>query len=233
MALAIKNERLIVGEGVRDVAFFDNLCKVHNLQGYQLEAGGGIDNYPGFFLGHQGWTKFDELRMLIVVADNDADAGKSLEKVQKALRGANLPAPQNPLEWVKRNDSPTVTIVQMPFDGACKTLGCLESLVLAAVKDAYPSQAACAETMAQCVGADKWRTHSSRDKFLLRSILTSVWEDNPNSGIKECLEKRLIPLDHKAFAPLIELLTHMPIWLSSAQKSWESWKKDNLGSGRE
>lgn len=224
MALVIKSDTLIVGEGDRDAVFFKHLCEKRGITRFQCEHGKGIDNFPEYFLGHTGWTNFDELRALIVVADNDADAGKCIEKVQKALRGVKLPAPDNPLEWVKRDDSPKVTIIQMPFDGTPGKLGCLETLVLQAMESTYKLQADCARQLFQCTGADKWKTRSSRDKFLLRSILTSLWEENPNSGLKECIEHNLIPFNHPVFDPLAEVLSTLHTWFDSGIRNWHDWK---------
>jgi hypothetical protein len=229
MSLRIRGDLLLVGEGDRDTVFFTELCRVNEITGFQFEHAKGIHRFPEFFAGYPGWTGFDSLRALTVVADNDADAGKAFELVQRSLRGAGLPAPNRPLEWVKRDDTPKVTILQMPFDGGCSKLGCLETLVLGAMRDAYPDAARCADQLAACTQADKWTTQSSRDKFILRSVFSSIWEDNPNCGIAQCLQTGLVPLDHAVFQPLIELLKHLPRWLGSDNRSWGNWKEQNLG----
>lgn len=223
MGIAIKKDRLIVGEGRRDGAFFQYLCNAHNIDSFQIEYAKGIDDFPQFFLGHSGWTRFDDLRSLVVVADNDKNAGKSLEKVQAALRSAGLPAPVSALHWVKKDNAPQVTILQMPFDGTCQKLGCLETLVLEAMRETRKDVANCTDNLAACVGASKWKTHSARDKFALRGILSSIWEDNPNCGITEALEKGLVPLEHAAFAPLVAFLKAAPSWLDSDVRSFSDW----------
>jgi hypothetical protein len=228
MALILKEARLIVGEGLRDVAFLENLCRVRNIQGIQFTHCQGTGNMASFFTGHVGWTGFEKLRTLVVMGDNDADAGKSLAHIQAALRGAGLPAPNNPLEIVKRNDKPPITVIQMPFFGEDnRSTGCLETLILSVVEKTYPNNARCVDALYGCSGANGWRSRSSRDKFRLRCILNTLWEENPNSGLKEVLEssRNFIPLDHEDFNPLAEVLTNLGAWFDSGIRSWAEWKE--------
>jgi hypothetical protein len=126
---------------------------------------------------------------------------------------------------------PPVAVVMMPFpDVNGDTQGCLESLLIPAIVNAHPDEAACVNTMFTCVGANNWKTKSSRDKLLVRSILSASSESNPMCGHPEWYRasSRLIPLGDPIFDGVAQILTHAPAWFDSGTAKWEDWKAANL-----
>ena len=115
----------------------------------------------------------------------------------------------------------------MPFpevDGSNE--GCLETLLIPAIARAHPNEKACVDALFKCAKIDQWKTKSSRDKLVVRCILSSSCEDNPMCGVPEWFKSslNLIPLDDQVFSQLVEFLSAVPSWFASGTDDWEAWK---------
>jgi hypothetical protein len=222
--------RLAIGEGDRDCQFLSALAASRGIASFQF----------GNVLGNSTFSllrklkilpRYDQISTMLIFGDNDERAGKSLAVIRQGLNDADLASPPRPLEIARKRDGPPVAVVMMPFpDVDGNTEGCLETLLIPAIRRAHPAETACARTMFTCVGADRWRAKSFRDKLLVRTILSASCENNPMCGHPEWYRANppLIPLGDPVFDGLAQLLTHAPAWFDSGLDKWKDWKAANI-----
>jgi hypothetical protein len=225
----LTSDRLLIGEGTRDSGFLEALCSYRGITGFQY---GNVDGNTTF--GSLENIKilpgYDKLSMLLIFADNDEAAGKSFAAIKQQLYDAALAAPAHPLQVARKKDSPPVAVVMMPFLGAGGSAeGCLETLLIPAIANAHPQQKACVDTLFLCVGADQWRTKSSRDKLIVRCTLSASCEDNPMCGHQQWYRAstNLVPFGDQIFDDIADLLARAPAWFASGTDKWEDWKAAN------
>jgi hypothetical protein len=220
------SDRLLVGEGIRDSEFLEALCSNRRIKGFQCDHVDGNTTF-GSLERIKILPGYDKLSMLIIFGDNDEAAGKSFRTIKTQLNDAGLASPAHPLQIARKNGSPPVAVVMMPFPGVDgSTEGCLETLLIPAIARAHQEQKACVDTMFRCVGADQWRTKSSRDKLIVRCVLSASCEDNPMCGHQQWYRatNTLVPLGDQIFNGIAELLTNAPAWFASGIDKWEDWK---------
>jgi hypothetical protein len=227
MALTrLTGERLIVGEGMRDSAFLEALCSKRLIEGFQCENVDGNTTF-GSLERIKILPGYDKLSMLLIFGDNDEHAGKSFGTIKEQLNDAGLASPTHPQQIARKKGSPPVAVVMMPFpDVEGNTEGCLETLLIPAIARAHPMQKACVDTMFACVGATGWATKSSRDKLLVRCVLSASCEDNPMCGHPQWYKAsiNLVPLGDPVFDGLADLLQNAPAWFASGIDKWQDWK---------
>jgi hypothetical protein len=212
----ITQERVIVGEGAGDAAFFTHLCAVNNIQGFQCLDAGGRDKFEQYLKDLNTITGFTaKCRLLLVVGDNDDDnVADSFKRVRLAVKRAKLPVPdtaQQVMKWTT-NDL-KVAIAMIPFNEAGQAVrGCLETLLLPAAFERNGLIAHCIPAFGECVGANGWANGSHADKFKLRALLAAVFRADPNFGLQYALNPvhNVIPLDHQSFAGIVALLRDLP-----------------------
>jgi hypothetical protein len=222
--------RLAIGEGDRDHQFLSALAANRGITHFQFGSVLGNTTF-GLLEKLKILPRFDQVSTLLIFGDNDEQAGKSFAVIKQGLNAADLASPPRPLQIARKQNSPPVAVVMMPFphvDG--DTVGCLETLLIPAIGRAHPAEIACARAMFTCVGADRWRTKSSRDKLMVRSTLSASCEGNPMCGHPEWYRANppLIPLGDPIFNGVVELLTHARAWFDSGTAKWEDWKAANL-----
>jgi hypothetical protein len=226
----LTSERLAIGEGDRDYQFLLNLAANRGITAFQF---GNVQGSSTFSLLRKLsiLPRFDKVSTLLIFGDNDEEAGKTFQTIKDGLNEAGLASPAHPLQVTRKQKSPPVAVVMMPFPEVNgDTQGCLETLLIPAIVRAHPAQAGCVDTMFTCVGANNWRTKSSRDKLLVRSILSASCESNPMCGHPEWYRasSNLIPLEDPIFNGVAELLANAPAWFDSGTEKWEDWKAANL-----
>jgi uncharacterized protein DUF3226 len=211
----ITEQYVIVGEGAGDAAFFSHLCATHHIGGFQSLDAGGESKFEQYIKDLRTMTGFKRnCKLLLVVGDNDDEPDKNFKRVRRSVQRARVPVPDKPLEVIKwTNDDLRVAIMMMPFDNDRKSIrGCLETLLLESAKAKHPAVAGCVAPFETCVGANTWANGSHIDKFRLRAILASVFQDDPNFGLQYALDPKYdaIPLNHDAFSGIVNYLTALP-----------------------
>jgi hypothetical protein len=209
--IEIRDPLVLVGEGDGDSAFFRYLCEAHTIEGIQCLSAGGTGNFERFLKDLRSMTGFRLCKTLIVVGDNDDTMDAKFKEIRKYLKRGNLPYPDAPFKLTKNGDNdPSVMVVMLPFDADQKReKGCLETLLLKAVRDHKPEIAECVPNFSACLKINERVTNvSHRDKFFLRAILAAAFPDDPNFGLQYALKPahNVIPLNHEAFNPIVSLL---------------------------
>ncbi len=218
---------LIVGEGGRDSDFLAALCAEHQLENnFQISSVEG--NTTFHLLGKLSILPgYDTHPGILIFGDNDEAAKKSFKIIKEQLNSSELPSPSRPMLIARKRNHPPLAVAMMPFpevDGS--DIGCLETLLIPAISRKHPVQTACVGELYKCAKIDKWKTKSSRDKLLVRCILSSACEDNPMCGVNEWFKasSKLIPMDDQIFSRLVEFLSAVPSWFASGIDDWEAWK---------
>jgi hypothetical protein len=224
----ITEERLVLGEGDSDSAFFRYLCQVRNIPGFQFEHVGGNAGFKDYLNGLIGRSGFrSKLRTIILVGDNDETPNQSFQDIRRQIP-RSLPQPENPRQKAKRPDSPYVVVLMLPYPAINGSWhGCLESMLLESANAHLAVQAACAQTFSACVGSNAWSL-TAQAKLKLRCILSGSWPDDPNSALPYCVkpDRNLIPLTHNIFDEIESFLRNLDAWLGSDYGSWEDWKNN-------
>ena len=208
----IEKQNLVVGEGKGDLAFLKYLCQHHSLTDFQPEEAGGTGKFPLYLQGLSSRSNFDNLRRLLVVADNDETPDESFNRIRGYLKKAQLPFPQEPLK-IKRNhpDGLGTAVMMLPFNNETGSMrGCLESLLILAINDHRPEVKNCVDSYYQCV-LGNW-TKFKEDKFRVRCSIAAMWPEDPNFGLQFALDpvKNMIPLAHSCFDEVVEFLKKFP-----------------------
>jgi hypothetical protein len=202
----------LVGEGKGDSAFFQHLCDVRGVTGFQIEQSGGTGHFQSYLSGLVSRTNFDRLKALLVVGDNDETPTDSFNQIRSYLKKAKLPVPSEAFK-VKRNhpEELAVVVLMIPFTKAGgATRGCLETVLLPAIEAHRPAVKACVDSYQTCLAAN-W-TKNKTDKFRVRCSIAAMWPADPNFGLQFALEpaRDMIPLTHPAFNEVVEFLEAFP-----------------------
>lgn len=224
--IEITGERLIVGEGVSDAAFFKFLCQERAINGFEIHGVSGNSSFGNFLKAAKGLTgNKNKLKSIILVADNDETPDASFKNVRSQIPDG-WGHPNQPLEKAQRPDTPFIVIIMFPFPRiGASSHGCLESMLLQAAQPTLAAQTACLETFCACIGTTAWNI-TARDKMRLQCLMSASFPEDPNAGIQYSLrpDRGLIPLTHAYFNELADLLTNFDTWMSSNHVSWDAWK---------
>jgi len=161
----------------------------------------GLRTYPGFF---------DNVKSILLVADNDEDPAISFEKVcTQILKAPGYGVPGQPMEPCKSQDSlPQITVLMIPWEGKS---GCLETLCLPAMRDRLPSIKKCFDEYATCARVELSSCAQYRlDKLELRILLSTHHWKNPLLSLASAWDPKIdnpIPLDHNGFENIKQFLT--------------------------
>jgi hypothetical protein len=161
------------------------------------------------------------------MSDNDESAADSFDVIRNQLREIDFPAPARPLEITRKQGKPALAVLMQPHPiQGQDPRGCLETLLIPAMRAANPTQADCVDQMLTCAGVAGWQKRSAQDKAKVRSLISAVYEDDPMHGLFLCFapKKGLIPLGDPVFDETALALQHFPAWSASNVKSWADWK---------
>jgi len=204
---------LVVAEGNGDKQFIENLCAVRGIGGFQIEEARGNAKFETHLKGLRDRTGFDNLRLLVVIGDNDDTPGDRFNHIRKSLKAAALPQPNDPFTPVKR-DNLTVIIIMLPYTyaAASRTVakGCLDTVLLPYIENRHGAVLPCVETYHTCVGkAD--RTKNQNDKFRLRCFIAALFREDPNLALSWVTSpgKNLIDLNDQYFTEFAQYLMEL------------------------
>lgn len=212
---------VIVCEGSSDCAFFNELKKPteRNISGIQLAfpnheetPTGGRNGFSAVLGALKGKRGFDQLRLVLLVSDNDDNPADSLSKVKDQIRDAGdygipvdelVPAPALTAGF------PATMIMMLPLH---KTKGQLEDLCLIA---AYNQRADIVPYLGNyCLNVVKPSWSANRaSKAILRMLFASHY-GRPNTGMPYCwsgdskpdLPGALIPVSDTVFDEIADKL---------------------------
>jgi hypothetical protein len=123
---------LIVCEGQSDEAFFRHLIQKRNLPQFKVvypmhQQDGGWRGFAPRLRALKTEPGFDELRGILVAADNDDNPTSSFRNVCDQLRAAGYPVPERPLQAIRAPEYPALAVMMLPW---ADQGGKLESLCL-------------------------------------------------------------------------------------------------------
>jgi hypothetical protein len=198
----INSTRVLLCEGSGDKSFFKELIRIRALPEFYITH--PIDKlHDG---GRRGFSQrlralklqpgFDAVRGIIVTSDNDNNPDASFREVRALIHDAGYNAPNHP--FVINAGPPAITVMMIP---APDETGQLETLCLAAIRDAWPLQFRCAEAYAGCVGIGTWTT-GKQERAKLRALISHICKKDPNSSLTHVWSdgrEVVIPLDRNCF----------------------------------
>ncbi|MFI5089554.1 MAG: DUF3226 domain-containing protein [Terriglobales bacterium] len=228
--IEIVGDRLVVGEGPSDTAFFTFLCQVRDINNFEIRNANGNTGFKTFLAAAKG-TVGSKLKSVILVADNDETPEDSFQNVRRQIPD-DWPHPNRPFDKAHRPGTPHIVIVMLPFPRiGANSHGCLESMLLQAAEPTLAAQTACLNTYSDCIGIGGWNI-TARDKMRLRCLMSASFPEDPNAGIQYSLkpERGLIPLTHGYFDELVDLLNNFDAWMASRHSSWADWKADQAAN---
>ncbi len=220
----------MLGEGARDTAFLENLCRNRQIEGLCFACVQGNHRFGTYLSGMYAQPHFEKCESILLMSDNDESAEQSFALIKRQLKEIDFPVPAYPLEMAHKQGYPSLAVLMLPYPTPIHDeRGCLETLLIPAMESANPTQAACVNQLLNCVGVTAWPKMGSQHKMKVRCLISSVWADDPMHGLQYCFspDKNLIPLGHHAFDHVALILRHFQAWSSSAIRSWDEWRTAN------
>jgi hypothetical protein len=230
--------RLILSEGPGDEAFFNELIKVHGLSGFEVPArdklkvmkqkqsqpsskksvAQGDGAFQTMLEAISIGSEYEDVGLVIVVADCDNNPAGQFEKVVKQIKGAgDFAVPSKPLDVAELDGKRSTAVLMLPWEGE---KGALETLCydVASHKGNGKKVGQCVEAFINCVEATGWKPQQL-SKLKLRCIMASRCPRDPNTGLQYAWKdkgkkrpKDLIPLDSKnnTLKKIVDYLKSLP-----------------------
>ena len=219
--LRLSNDDLVLlCEGISDQSFFASLTRARGIPGFQIFR---IETLSGGVGGVTAWTEaingliadpnFENIRGLLIVADNDERPVESFNIVRDAVAASTdilssgisrrLAVPTAPLQ--KAGAAPAVVTMMIPWVGIICNL---ETLCFQAIRSAFPDKSACVDALAQCTNSQTWPV-SPKSKMQVRSYLASSHQSKPEFGLTRVWNEapHLIPLNNAIFDQVADFLS--------------------------
>jgi hypothetical protein len=219
--ISFVHDRLIIGEGPQDSAFFRALIADRNLPAAHVHSTEELSGMPGksgfgeALARIRNLTGFQNLKHIVLTTDSDKNARDSFREVADLVRNVRAPGPHEPphsypvpIAQHKRADGePSVTILMVPWKGK---VGALETLCFEAAIRNRAAAAQCVDQFARCARTNTW-SPQKRAKMNLRSLVTSIHERNPDIGFGKIWEDApdLIPISDHAFSQIAKFLKNV------------------------
>ena len=209
MAIEITKPRVIICEGESDVAFFDHLISNRGLPEFQALSANGRTRFESVLVALSAASGFNELAGILVVGDNDLDPATSFRNIQTQIQAAGgYGVPERPGEPAKEAGFPAIVAMMVPWDGRT---GCLETLLLEAVREVHPDLGVCVDGYAACTHVDVWN-ETELPKVKLQSLTAVICRSNPTVALRYAWGQRedIIPLGRPCFDQIVEFLRTFP-----------------------
>jgi hypothetical protein len=221
---------VVLGEGDRDKAFLEYLCKNREITGLTVGFAGGNSGFGQYLLTMSTQPRFSKCESILLMSDNDELEDKCFELIRGQLKEIDFPVPSRPLEIARKQDRPAIAVLMQPYPSQGKEeSGCLETLLIPAMESAHQKQASCIDEFLDCSGVKSWNRRDARDKAKIRCLISTVYSQDPMHGLHLCFskEKNLIPLHSPVFDETALILAHFQEWSRSGIKSWIEWRASN------
>lgn len=221
----IKYEKdwLILCEGSSDQALLRELINRRQLPDFQVQHPFREDDGSG------GWTKFgrflleqwrisqtfqDEVKAILVVADNDSNPQTRFGEIQGQIGSAGgFGVPNRPQEVARAAGFPDVVVLMLPMGGQA---GCLEDLLLEAMYSKWNLRTEVNNYLSSTMARD-WPT-GKLAKAQVRCVLAATCRRNPDTPVSRVWrmsEEYHIPVDHHVFNELADFLRDFDTLLHS------------------
>lgn len=209
MPVELSKPRLIVCEGPSDAAFFERLISTRNLPEYQVIS---VDGRVGFETALVALTtarSFGKLSGLLVAADSDLDPDDSFRTIRRQIENVGgLGIPNRPLECARAAGFPAVAVMLIPWH---TEIGCLESLLMEAVRAANPELATCVERYVDCTGVGAW-SETGLAKLRLQCSISALCRSDPVTPVRYAWSRpeTIIELTQPCFNRVAQFLIDFP-----------------------
>jgi hypothetical protein len=161
--IAFIYERLIIGEGPHDAAFFRELVSDPGraIPQFHVHCAEDLSDMPGKSRFSESLARirnlsgFSNLTSIVLAVDSDTNARSSFDEVATMVRNVRAPEPHEPpvmypvptVQNRKVAGSPSITIMMIPGKGK---VGALETLCFEAASRNIPASATCVAQFARC-----------------------------------------------------------------------------------
>jgi len=212
MTIEIKKPRLIVCEGKADVAFFEHLITERDLPEFQVLPANGNSRYEDILVALTAAPGFSGLSGILVVGDNDRNPATAFQNIRAQIQAAGGYGVPNALRVPARNASfPPIVVLMVPWDD---TVGCLETLLLEAVRTVNPELGMCVDAYATCAHIDAWN-EIERSKMKLQSLTSVICRSDPTTPVSFAWSRpeAIISLAQPCFNQIVDFLRAFPALL--------------------
>lgn len=212
--ITFETKWLLLCEGVGDMRFFQAFLPLHGLDraffvcfpGKPSDPTGGRGKF-GSWLALQNEISESfrtNVKAILIIHDNDDDAGKSFEEVKKGIQAAKfLPVPDAEQQVARKAGAPDVMVLGVPIGAA----GCMETLCLTAALSKWPLEVDL-NAYAAKTPSSGWPLRK-QSKMKMQCLLSSVCEPTPDTSFAWHWQEKdayRIPLNHPSFNDLAEFL---------------------------
>jgi len=195
-SLSLAQPKLLLGEGVDEVRFFNALLSHLKIKDIQVIDYAGKSKLTPFLQTLPKTVGFSQLQKAAITRDADNDWAGAFQSVCHGLQLAGLSIPATPHQTAV--GPPAIRIYIIP-DNA--NPGMLEDLCLASVR-AHPGYA-CVDNYFQCAAA-AGRRPNNMSKACVHAWLSSEVEPDKQLGV--AAEAGYLPWHDPAFAPIINFV---------------------------
>lgn len=186
--------RLLVVEGDGDAAFFRQLLKTNKLTGFaiherrsaegqEVDLTTGITAFGTVLETLQFRSDFDEIELVVLVADCDSDAKNSFNSVVRQIRSVpGYAVPKKARQVATEDGKKSTSVLMLPWDDEP---GCLETVCYdVASRDQVGSKITkCVDEFVACVGTQDWLPQK-KSKLELRCYISASCPKDPNTGLQ-------------------------------------------------
>lgn len=214
MPIQISRPYLIICEGKADVAFLEHLIVERDLPIFQVIAANGNSRYQEILLAITAAPGFTNLAGILVIADNDMNPAAAFQRVRTQIQDAGGYAVPNALRIPVRNSQfPPIAVLMVPWDDE---IGCLETILLEAVRAVKPELAACAEEYSVCAHVNDWN-EIERAKMKLQSLTSVICRSDPTTPVSFAWNRteEIVSLSQPCFNRITDFLRNFPLIVAS------------------
>jgi hypothetical protein len=209
MPIQISQRYLIICEGKADVAFLEHLIIERDLPQFQVIPANGNSRYQEILLALTAAPGFADLAGILVVADNDLNPAAAFQNVRTQIRDAGGYAVPDAMRIpVLSPQFPSIAVLMVPWDDE---IGCLETILLDAVRAVKPELAACAEDYAVCTHVNDWN-EIEKAKMKLQSLTSVICRSDPTTPVSFVWSRteEIISLSQPCFNRIADFLQNFP-----------------------
>jgi hypothetical protein len=190
----LDGEILVICEGKDDKFFLESLMQAHGLLGFQIghahecngKKGGGRSGFGPAIKGLPGFTKYDKLRGVAIVTDNDNE--KAVAEVITDLKNYGYSPTKSPYVGEIKDSKPLI-IILIPNQ---EQHGTLETLCLPLLYCTWSNAKECVEDYLEHTGAVRWTNKKEIPKAKVQCIISGNYDEDPYKGLGRLFQKGIL-----------------------------------------